>query len=806
MYSFCENILQKKRGFRILKTFATIFFVSLPSIGASLSFAQSNDIVACWGRDTEGQCAIPVNLGLCTQVAAGKLHSVALEVNGSIKCWGSNDYQQCVVPTIGSPFLFIAAGWYHTLAVTSNGSAKAWGRNDSGQCNISTTLGAYTQVSGGAAHSLALRSNGEVLGWGNNEFGQTSIPLLLGPCSAVAAGGYHSVALTTQGTVVCWGRDQCAITGSTKMKEFLSDVQNGADSVDFLQCGDSNTGFRDSQDVSGWTDGFANALRARGFPQFATPLLPIEPPGQSFGISSINGPMPFGNGSTSGSSVAVNMSGLANAPAELVMQLTSGVTSNGIGLHPTAIPFDFAWIPLQHHRFANFDSGVYVKTDSPLDIKSELVYRILRGELPQSNNPGSYFQGWRNELQQNLVLPTPRSVMGFSHRWVADELVLPADENRAMSSLHATCCGTGFGQSFGIQGNCALGLQSVYKRRRGWASQPLEYRGGATMTRIATDIAQMPLESRMTWLKELVDRQVAGGGSGRIIVLIQGGVNRDFNVPNSWGSAVVTVKNALESAWSALGNNPNNITFVAMVSHPIYDPENVLAPLREYANNLPHTVSNLTIIDLSKLSTSNEMSARLWYSSGSQYHLSDLGYSKFSERILDDLFGQLSPASVPIDCQQVGSCVRIAAGAHHTLALKSDGTIQSWGSPIGGSWAIPATPGPYIEIAAGDTDSLAINSMKKIFLWGSCQQYQCGVPANIQSGTHIACGGFHNVVIADLQDYFCRSDLNHDQTTNGIDWVMALAGWGTAAGDCNDDGTTNGIDLLFILAGWGPCP
>ncbi|NDG63986.1 MAG: hypothetical protein EBY29_11070, partial [Planctomycetes bacterium] len=111
-----------------------------------------------------------------------------------------------------------------------------------------------------------------------------------------------------------------------------------------------------------------------------------------------------------------------------------------------------------------------------------------------------------------------------------------------------------------------------------------------------------------------------------------------------------------------------------------------------------------------------------------------------------------------------------------------------------------------IEIAAGDAHSLAINSMKKFFLWGSCQQYQCGVPTNINSGTRVACGGFHNVVLAELRDDLCLSDLNQDRTTDGIDLVQALAGWGTSAGDCTDDGTTDGMDLLFILAGWGPCP
>ncbi len=664
------------------------------------------------------------------------------------------------------------------------------------------------QISGGAAHSLALRASGEVVAFGSNEFGQTSIPTSVGSCIAVAAGGYHSVGLTTQGSVICWGRDQCSVTAAQKTTGFLREAQDGIDSVDFLLCGDSNTGFGESTSViHGWTDGLATALGTLGFPQYATPLLPVNPPGASFGVATMQVSMPTGNGSTTGATSAVNQSGRANAPSELVTQLTSGVAGNEIGLQPTALPFDFAWIPFQQYRFADFGSGVYLNSNSGLDIKSELVYRMLRAELPQSNSPGSYYQGWRNVAQQVLVPPTLRSVAGISRRWVADELTLPADENRSMSTLHATCCGTGFGQAFGIQGNCALGLQSVYKRRRGWGVQPLEYRGGATMTQIAADVTRMPLESRMTYLKELADRQVAGGGSGRIIVLIQGGVNQDLNTPNSWGSAVVGIKNALESAWAALGKNSANITFVAMVSHPIFEIDGGLGALRTYANDLPQTVSNLTIIDLSKLTSINEMATRQWYSnSGSQFHLSDLGYSKLSVRILDDLFGQLSPTSTPLDCQQVGSCVRIAAGAYHTVALKSDGTIRSWGSPIGGSWAIPNGPMLFHDIAAGEEHTVAINTQEKFSSWGTCEQQQCAVPSNIGPASQIAAGGFHTIVIAGAPTISCTADWNNDGFRDGLDLTAILAGWGTPVGDCNGDGITDGNDLATLLAGWGPCP
>lgn len=779
--------------------------IATATIG-SLTDARPTEVVACWGLNSHAQCNVPTDLGSCSQIVAGRFHTVALKDNGAIRCWGSNEFSQCTPPIGSSPSSLIAAGWFHTLSLSDQGVARAWGRNQSGQCDVPLNLGPCIGIAGGAEHSLALRANGTIVGWGSNEFGQISIPPTLGPCTAIAAGGYHSVALTTTGKVVCWGRFESATTGSQRAANFLRDLRDNIDSVDILTIGDSNTGYSDlpAVPISGWTDGLGLALSERGNTQYATPLQPIEPPATSFGITSINVPMPAGVVGE-GNSLALNLSGNVNAPIALVNLLTANPTTNGTGIYPTGLPFNFAWVPQQSNRFYNSISGILINENSPLNIRSELIYRVLRSSIPQSNQPGNYFQNWTTLAGSQLVQPTLRQVAASTYGWIADELTLPADPNRPLDTLHATCAGGFLGQGFGVRGNCALGLQSVYRRVRGWSSQPLNYHGGATMTQIAQDISQMPLASRMTWLNELVSRQLAAGGSGRLLVFIQGGVNQDQNLPQSWRDAIVNIKSALESTWSALGRDPNAITFVAMVSHPVPAVEAELSALRAYANTLPSTIDNLTIIDLAKLTDSTEMMFKQWYSVGGHLHLSGQGYWKIAVRMIDSLLGQNSPIVTPADCQVTGSCVKIAAGSAFTVALKSNGSVRSWGSPLGGAVDVSPTLTGCTDIAAGDIHNIALQQDQRIVQWGSNLYQQCSPPPNLANFTRIAASGFHTVAIA-TQTFVCNGDWNGDGMRDGIDLSAILAGWGTASADINGDGTTDGADLSYLLSGWGPCP
>jgi alpha-tubulin suppressor-like RCC1 family protein len=139
----------------------------------------------------------------------------------------------------GKTVLSVAAGSKYSLALCSNGTLAAWGENTSGQLgNNSTTNSSVPvlvdqsgvlagkiviSVATGGSHSLALCSDGTLVAWGLNSLGQlgnnsttnSSVPVLVTQSGvlagktvvAVTAGYQHSIALCSDGTLAAWGRN-----------------------------------------------------------------------------------------------------------------------------------------------------------------------------------------------------------------------------------------------------------------------------------------------------------------------------------------------------------------------------------------------------------------------------------------------------------------------------------------------------------------------------------------------------------------------------------------------------------------------
>ncbi len=209
-------------------------------------------------------------------VAAGASHTIELKSDGTVWAWGLNDYGQLGDgSTIDSPapiqvsgltdVIAIAGGDFHTVALKSDGTVWAWGRNNVGQLGNGTTTDSLSPiqvsditgaiaVSAGQYHTLVLKTDGTAWAWGYNGSGQLGTEtteicqewyLLMGelrsrdnPCSttpvqvsnltdvtAISTRWLHNIAVKTDGTVWVWGSNKYGQFGDETRTSSTTPIQ-----------------------------------------------------------------------------------------------------------------------------------------------------------------------------------------------------------------------------------------------------------------------------------------------------------------------------------------------------------------------------------------------------------------------------------------------------------------------------------------------------------------------------------------------------------------------------------------------------
>jgi len=206
-------------------------------------------------------------------VAAGGLHSLAIDEHGILWAWGYNGFGQLgdgttidrsppvQVNTAGrmnnAKIVSVAAGAYHSLAIDEHGNLWAFGRNNYGQLGDGTAADRSSpiqvntggrmnnvkamSVAAGGGHSFAIDEHGTLWAWGHNSFGQlgdgtaadrsspiqvnTSGRMNNAKVTFVAAGYEHSIAIDELGNLWVFGRNNCGQLGDGTVADSSSPIQ-----------------------------------------------------------------------------------------------------------------------------------------------------------------------------------------------------------------------------------------------------------------------------------------------------------------------------------------------------------------------------------------------------------------------------------------------------------------------------------------------------------------------------------------------------------------------------------------------------
>jgi hypothetical protein len=103
-----------------------------------------------------------------------------------------------------------------------------------------------------------------------------------------------------------------------------------------------------------------------------------------------------------------------------------------------------------------------------------------------------------------------------------------------------------------------------------------------------------------------------------------------------------------------------------------------------------------------------------------------------------------SPSQTPAN---VGDVFSIAAGAQHTMALRTDGTVLVWGTDAFGQTNVPAGLSNVVAIAAGNNHCLALRSDGSLAAWGDNSYGQDLIPDGLSNVVAICSGPAYDLVL-----------------------------------------------------------
>jgi hypothetical protein len=152
--------------------------------------------------------------------------------------------------------------------------------------------------------------------------------------------------------------------------------------------------------------------------------------------------------------------------------------------------------------------------------------------------------------------------------------------------------------------------------------------------------------------------------------------------------------------------------------------------------------------------------------------------------------GTASILTVPATATNV---VQVAAGGHHVVALRADGTVLAWGDNPNGQTTIPASiatvpavssPLRVVAVAAGSRHSLALRADGTVIGWGDNNKGQTTIPVGLSNVIQVSAGNSHSVALKRDGTIVAWGDNTYGQLSTPLlgGYVkIAASGWHTVA-------------------------
>ncbi len=665
---------------------------------------RSNGTLVAWGNNVYGQTNIPARATNVVAISAGHYHNLALCSNGTVIAWGVEegkgsfpDFGQARLPANATNIVAAVAGGYHSLALRANGTLIAWGLNEDGQCDIPVAATNIVAIAAGHGHNLVLKRDGTLVVWGNNEFkynavGITNIPPEATNIIAIAAGGFHCLALRADGRLFAWGmneQQQCVIPLAAR------DVRQLA--AGFLY----SLALKRDGTVVAW--GMNDSCQC------------LVPPALSWEHAISDSPNHV---------LALRHDG--------TVQETTISNSGDDDLHRVSIPAEATNVVTiaagKSHRLALRANGTVTAWGDNsrgqcgiLEIATNVIAVSAGNYHSVALRGDGTVVAWGDDSRGQTNVPAG----------LANVVAIASGYDRNLA-----LCANGAVVAWGSMSRVPTGLSNVVALSVGYDHNLALRSDGTLIAWGSDDRGQCLLPANLTNVVAIAASDGFGlalKGDGTVVWLGYGlNASGPFDSRNPTG-----LSNVAAITRSAVLKCNGEVVDLAPYHHSFAKSPEAVAAIAAGAHH------NLAL----PLGGSHDGWVHGWGDNQRRQATGVVYANPVPEWIpqswLSDNFVGLGSAEPCL----LTNAVSVAAGAGHSLALRTDGTVVGWGDNSDGQASPPAGLSNVVAIAVGDSHSLALKTDGTVVGWGSDSSGQRSPPLGTTNVAAIAAGSRHSLAL-----------------------------------------------------------